>query len=176
MAEGSAVGVSVVHLPELWADAVRAAAAFGSQIIVEEYVEGREFTVAVLGEQALPVVEVTPHDDFYTYHAKYTPGASTHVVPASVSDLLAQRMQEYALRFHQVLGCRDYSRVDMLMSVTNSLYLLECNTLPGLTPLSLFPEAAASAGIGTTGGSSPDISRSGTSASTPRGRNSSSAG
>jgi D-alanine-D-alanine ligase len=146
-AEGSAVGVNVVHLPELWPDALRAASAYHGRVIVEEYIEGREFTVAILGDEALPVVEITPHDDFYTYHAKYTPGASTHTVPAPLPDHLARRMQDYALRFHDALGCRDYSRVDVLMSVTNSMYVLECNTLPGLTPLSLFPEAAAAAGI-----------------------------
>ena len=147
VSEGSAVGVNVVHLPELWPDAVSASSAFRTPIIVEEYIEGREFTVATLGAEALPVVEITPHDDFYTYHAKYTPGASTHTVPAALPDHLARRMQDYALRFHRALGCRDYSRVDILMSVTNSIYVLECNTLPGLTPLSLFPEAAAAAGI-----------------------------
>jgi len=145
--EGSAVGVNVVHLAELWPDAVRAAGAFRGPIIVEEYIEGREFTVSILGAQALPVVEITPHDDFYTYHAKYTAGASTHTVPAPIPGHIARRLQEYASRFHRALGCRDYSRIDMLMSVTNSIYVLECNTLPGLTPLSLFPEAAAAAGI-----------------------------
>ncbi|HXM18153.1 MAG TPA: D-alanine--D-alanine ligase [Candidatus Tumulicola sp.] len=147
LAQGSAVGVSVVHFAESWEDAVRGASSFGAPILVEEYVEGREFTVAILERRALPVVEITPHDDFYTYHAKYTPGASTHTVPAMLPTALAQRMQDYALRFHHILGCRDYSRVDIVMSVTNSLYVLECNTLPGLTPLSLFPEAAAAAGI-----------------------------
>jgi D-alanine-D-alanine ligase len=146
-AEGSAVGVNVVHLPELWPEALRAAGAYDGRVIVEEYIEGREFTVAILGAQALPVVEITPHDDFYTYHAKYTPGASTHTVPAPLPEHIARRMQEHALRFHRALGCRDYSRVDILMSVSNSMYVLECNTLPGLTPLSLFPEAAGAAGI-----------------------------
>lgn len=146
-AQGSAVGVNIVHFPEQWSEAVREASAFGPSIIVEEYVEGREFTVAILGDEALPVVEISPHDDFYTYHAKYTAGASTHVVPAKLPAHLAERMQQHALRLHRALGCRDYSRVDVLMSVSNSMYVLECNTLPGLTPLSLFPEAAAAAGI-----------------------------
>ncbi|MBV8222090.1 MAG: D-alanine--D-alanine ligase [Candidatus Eremiobacteraeota bacterium] len=146
-AQGSAIGVSIVHFEEQWPAAVREASAFGPWIVIEEYVEGREFTVAILGERALPLVEIIPHDDFYTYHAKYTPGASTHAVPATVADNLALRMQEHALRLHHTLGCRDYSRVDVLMSVTNSLYVLECNTLPGLTRLSLFPEAASAAGI-----------------------------
>jgi D-alanine-D-alanine ligase len=147
VAEGSTVGVNLVHLPQQWPDAVRAVRPYGEQAIVEEYVHGREFTVAILGDEALPVVEITPHDDFYTYHAKYTAGASTHVVPAALPEHLSRRIQEYAVRLHQALGCRDYSRVDLLMSVTNSICVLECNTLPGLTPLSLFPEAAAAAGI-----------------------------
>ena len=147
VAEGSTVGVNLVQIPEQWPDAVRAVSPFGAQAIVEEYIRGREFTVAILGDVALPVVEITPHDDFYTYHAKYTAGASTHVVPAVIPEHLSRRMQEHALRLHQALGCRDYSRVDLLMSVTNSISVLECNTLPGLTPLSLFPEAAGAAGI-----------------------------
>ncbi|MBV8365896.1 MAG: D-alanine--D-alanine ligase [Candidatus Eremiobacteraeota bacterium] len=146
-AEGSAVGVSIVHFAERWEDAVEEASAFGPWVVVEEYIEGREFTVAILGERALPVIEITPHDDFYTYHAKYTPGASTHVVPAHVPAGAAAGMQRHALALHRALGCRDYSRVDVLMTVANSSYVLECNTLPGLTPLSLFPEAAAADGI-----------------------------
>ena len=147
--EGSAVGVNIVHFAEQWAEAVGEAASTRGGIVVEEYVEGREFTVAVLADQALPVIEIQPHDDFYTYHAKYTAGASTHVVPADVSTALARTMQDSALRLHVALGCRDYSRTDMLLSAaSNSIYLLECNTLPGLTPLSLFPEAAAAVGIG----------------------------
>jgi len=147
VAQGSAVGVNIVHFPEQFSAAVREAAAFDRSIIVEEYIEGREFTVAVLGDQTLPVVEIVPHDDFYTYHAKYTAGASTHVVPADLPEHVSARMAAHAMRLHRALGCRDYSRVDILMSVTNSMYVLECNTLPGLTPLSLFPEAAAAAGI-----------------------------
>jgi D-alanine-D-alanine ligase len=103
----------------------------------------------VLGDEALPVVEIAPADEFYTYHSKYTAGASRHTVPATVDRALSERMQDYALRLHRMLGCRDYSRIDVIMDAQDSsLYLLECNTLPGLTPLSLFPEAAAAAGIG----------------------------
>jgi len=147
VAEGSTVGVNVVHLAEQWPDAIRAVRPFGALAIVEEYIHGREFTVAILGGEALPVLEITPHDDFYTYHAKYTAGASTHTVPAQLPEHLARRTRDLGLRLHRALGCRDYSRVDLIMSVTHSLYVLECNTLPGLTPLSLFPEAAAASGI-----------------------------
>ena len=104
--------------------------------------------MAILEDRALPVVEIVPADEFYSYHAKYTAGASRHIVPAQVDAAIASRMQEYALRLHRALGCRDYSRIDVMMDAHDaSLYLLECNTLPGLTRLSLFPEAAAAAGV-----------------------------
>ena len=148
VAGGSAVAVRIVHGPERWSAAVRSVAAHGSRALVEEYIRGREFTVAVLEERALPVVEITPHDEFYSYGAKYTKGGSTHTVPARIDDRVAQRMQECALRLHRALGCRDYSRVDMILDDSENSYVLECNTLPGLTELSLFPDAARAAGIG----------------------------
>ena len=148
LADGSAVGVTIVRTESDWPAALAAARAVSDRALVEAYVRGREFTVGVLGDGVLPVVEIAPADEFYSYHAKYTPGASRHTVPADVDPAIARRMQEYALRLHRALGCRDYSRVDVMMDAhDSSLYLLECNTLPGLTSLSLFPEAAAAAGI-----------------------------
>src|SRR5579863_1602544 len=147
-ADGSAVGVTIVRSAEQWAEALHAAHDVAERVLVEAYVKGREFTVGVLGDEALPVVEIAPSDEFYTYRSKYTAGASRHTVPAEVDAPIAARMQDYALRLHRALGCRDYSRIDIMMDATDaSLYLLECNTLPGLTALSLFPEAAAAAGI-----------------------------
>ena len=147
-ADGSAVGVTIVRAADQWADALRTAHDVAERALVEAYVKGREFTVGVLGDDALPVVEIAPSDEFYSYHSKYTAGASRHTVPADVDAAIAARMQEYALRLHRALGCRDYSRIDIMMDATDaSLYLLECNTLPGLTSLSLFPEAAAAADI-----------------------------
>jgi D-alanine-D-alanine ligase len=148
LAEGSAVGVTIVRSESDWPSAIAAARAVSGRVLVEAYVRGREFTVAVLGEDALPVVEIAPTDAFYSYHSKYTPGASKHTVPADVDPAIARKMQDYALALHRALGCRDYSRVDVMMDAQDSsLYLLECNTLPGLTSLSLFPEAAAAAGV-----------------------------
>lgn len=147
-ADGSAIGVTIVRDESDWPGAVAAARAVGDQALVERYVDGREFTVAVLGDDALPVVEISPSDEFYSYHAKYTAGASRHIVPARVSDDAARRMRSLALALHRALGCRDYSRVDfMTNAAARTPMMLECNTLPGLTPLSLFPDAAAAAGI-----------------------------
>ena len=148
LADGSAVGVTIVRDEKQWPEAIETARRVAQRVLVEAYVRGREFTVAVFEDRALPVIEIEPSDEFYSYHAKYTAGASRHTVPAKVDDAIALRMQEYALRLHGALGCRDYSRIDVMMDAQDSsLYLLECNTLPGLTPLSLFPEAAAAAGI-----------------------------
>jgi len=148
LADGSAVGVTIVRDEAQWPAAIGAARTVADRILVEAYVRGREFTVGVLGDDPLPIVEIAPSDEFYSYHAKYTAGASRHTVPAELDAPIAARMQDYALRLHAALGCRDYSRVDLMMDATDeSLYLLECNTLPGLTRLSLFPEAAAAAGI-----------------------------
>jgi D-alanine-D-alanine ligase len=146
-AQGSAVGVSIVSDGVQWAQAVSEATASESEIVVEEYVGGREFTVAILNEEALPVVEITPHDRFYSYRAKYTPGGSTHTAPAKLDARVAQQMQRAALALHRALGARDYSRVDIMLGDSGAFTILEINTLPGLTPMSLFPDAARAAGI-----------------------------
>lgn len=147
IADGSSVGVHIVSEQADWEPAIRDAAVNGDRILVERYVGGREFTVAVLDDVALPVVEIIPNDESYSYAAKYTPGGSTHRVPADLDVANTTRMQKYGLDLHRALGARDYSRTDVLLDNDGKLYVLECNTLPGLTQFSLFPEAAAAAGI-----------------------------
>lgn len=146
-AEGSAIGVSIVRTAAEWVDAVRAATIGDGEILIEEYIEGREFTVAILEDKTLPVVEITPNDRFYSYQAKYTPGGSTHTVPANLEPQAADAMQQAALALHRAIGARDYTRVDIMQDHAGRMVILECNTLPGLTPLSLFPDAAKAAGI-----------------------------
>jgi D-alanine-D-alanine ligase len=147
--EGSAVGVTIVHTHEEWTSAMLEASKTYAQILAEEYVEGREFTCAVLGEEALPIVEIVANrDGFYSYSAKYEPGGSTHIVPAKINEDLAARMQMLALSAHRLLGLRDYSRCDFIVSRDKRPYLLEINSLPGLTPVSLLPDACAAVGIG----------------------------
>jgi D-alanine-D-alanine ligase len=146
--EGSAVGVAIVHTHEEWTSAMLEVSKTYAQILAEEYVEGREFTCAVLGEEALPIVEIVANrDGFYSYSAKYEPGGSTHIVPAKIDEDLAARMQMLALSAHRLLGLRDYSRCDFIVSRDNRPYLLEINSLPGLTPVSLVPDACAAVGI-----------------------------
>lgn len=151
--EGSSVGIYIVKTPEEIAPAVAAAAKFGKQLLVEEFVEGRELTVGVLGDQALPVVEIRPKVGFYDFANKYPfldpegKGAADHYCPARIDEETTRRVQEMALAAHRALGLRVYSRVDFLLRDDDSAVVLEINTIPGMTRASLLPEAAAAAGI-----------------------------
>jgi D-alanine-D-alanine ligase len=146
--EGSSAGVTIVRTHEQWTAAMLSASKSFGQILAEEYVEGREFTCAVLGEEALPVVEIVANrDGFYSFDAKYETGGSTHVVPAQIDADLAARLQMLALSTHRLLGLRDYSRTDFIVSGDRRPYILEINSLPGLTPTSLLPDACAAVGI-----------------------------
>lgn len=148
--EGSALGVSIVRTREEVGAALEHASGFAGEVIVERFIEGIELTVAVLGNdppEALPVIEIVPAGDWYDFEAKYTPGMSEHVIPARVP---AQQLEEAArlgVAAHGALGCRDLSRVDMIADASGRLWVLEVNTIPGLTPTSLFPDAARAAGI-----------------------------
>ena len=146
--EGSSEGVVIVKTHEQWTSAMLAAAKAYSQIMAEEYLEGREFTVGILGEEALPVIEIVPNQDsFYSYDAKYAPGGSTHIVPAKIDEDLAARLQMLALSVHRLVGLRDYSRTDFIVTKEGRPHILEVNTLPGLTSTSLIPDACAAIGI-----------------------------
>ncbi len=147
--EGSTVGVSIVRTHEQWTSAMLALSKTYTQILAEEFIEGREFTCAILGEEALPLVEIVANrDEFYTYDAKYGAGGSTHIVPAKIDEDLAARLQMLALSTHRLLGLRDYSRTDFIVSKDHRPYILEINSLPGLSPTSLVPDACAAIGIG----------------------------
>ena len=153
VAEGSSVGVFIVtadhaHPPqELYRDDW----AFGDRVILEKYIAGKELTCAVIGEEALGVIEIVPTVRFYDYEAKYAPGGSKHVLPAPVSSFVYQRVRTLALAAHRALGCRGVSRADFRyddrIEGTGGLVCLEVNTQPGMTETSLVPELAAHAGI-----------------------------
>jgi D-alanine-D-alanine ligase len=146
--EGSSQGVVIVRTHEQWTSAMLAAAKTYSQIMAEEFLGGREFTVAILGEEALPLIEIIPNtDEFYTFDAKYAPGGSTHIVPARIDEDLAARLQMIALSVHRLLGLRDYSRTDFIVTKEGRPQILEINTLPGLTATSLVPDACGAVGI-----------------------------
>ncbi len=146
--EGSSQGVTIVKTHEQWTTAMINAAKTFSQIMAEEFIEGRELTCGVLGEEALPIIEILPNEDeFYSYEAKYATGGSTHIVPAKIDEDLAARLQMLALSTHRLLGLRDYSRTDFIVTKEGRPQILEVNTLPGLTPTSLMPDACAALGI-----------------------------
>ena len=153
IAEGSSVGVFIVteahpHPPqELYRDDW----AFGDRVIVEKYIAGKELTCAVMGEEALGVIEIVPLVRFYDYEAKYAPGASKHLLPAPISPFVYQQVRRLTLAAHRALGCRGVSRADFRyddrIEGMGGLACLEVNTQPGMTETSLVPELAAHAGI-----------------------------
>jgi|SRR5579872_444225 len=145
--EGSSVGVTIVRTHDQWKDAMIAYSERYGRVLVEEYVGGREFSVPVLFDEVLPVVEIVAEDTFYSYEAKYKPGGSRHLVPAPIGEDLTARLQVLALSTHRLMNLRDYSRTDILVSKEGRPYILEVNTLPGLTPTSILPDAARSIGI-----------------------------
>jgi D-alanine-D-alanine ligase len=144
---GSSAGVSIVRTHEEWTKAMIGVAPRTTQIVAEEFIPGREFSSGVLGEEALPLVEIIASDEFYSYDAKYKPGGSRHLVPAPIDGDLTARLQMLALSVHRMLGLRDYSRTDFIVTKEGRPYILEINALPGLTPLSLLPDEARAAGI-----------------------------
>jgi len=145
--EGSSTGVALVRTHEEWGRAMVALAARTGGVLAEEFVPGREFTCAVYFGEALPVVEIVADAAFYTYDAKYTAGGSRHEVPARIEEGLARRLQALALSVHRLVGLRDYSRTDFIVTPEGRPFILEVNALPGMTTTSLMPDAAAAAGI-----------------------------
>ena len=140
--------MSLVDRPEDLPAAVREAARFGERILLEEHLPGPEVTVGILEDKPLPVIQIVPKRRFYDYTAKYTPGETDYLVPAPVPADTTRLLQEMALRAHEILGCRSFSRVDMILVPERGPVLLELNTIPGMTATSLLPKAALCAGIG----------------------------
>ena len=149
--EGSSVGVHMVMEGDNHPALDRAAWSFGDQVLVERFIPGRELTVAVMGDRPLGVTELRPHQGFYDYEAKYTDGKTSHLCPAPLPDNISRLAMDAALDAHRALGCRGVSRADLRYDdsegESGKLYLLEVNTQPGMTPLSLVPEQAAHRGI-----------------------------
>ncbi len=144
---GSAIGVTIVRKKDELVNAVQKAFKYSQWSIVEKFVPGVEVTVTVLGERALPVVEIVPKNEFYDFDAKYTPGHSDHVVPARISPKSAQKVKANAIRAGKAMGCEDYYRVDFIVPGKGEPQILEVNTAPGMTATSLVPDAAKAAGI-----------------------------
>jgi D-alanine-D-alanine ligase len=145
--QGSSVGVHIIKdsgsLPAALEDCFR----FGETVIVEEFFPGRELTVGILGDAALPVIEIVPREGFYDYEHKYTKGASEYFVPAAIGEEATRAVQQAALSAKRALDLEIYSRVDVILASDGRLNVLEINTIPGMTETSLLPKAAAAAGL-----------------------------
>jgi len=145
--QGSTIGISVVDDLKQLKDAVDSSLKYSPDVLVEKYVPGRELTVGILGDRALPVLEIAPETGFYSYDCKYTKGRSKYTVPAEIDARTAADAQKCALEAFRVLGCADFSRVDFRLPPDGRPQCLEVNTVPGMTGTSLVPMAAGAVGI-----------------------------
>lgn len=146
-ADGSTMGVSLVKDPNDFDAAVELAREFGSDVIVEEYIPGREIAVVILGAAALPAIEIIPSHELYDYTCKYTEGMSRYVCPADLPAQLTNEVHATAEKISELMNCLHYCRVDFRLNANGEFFCLEVNTLPGLTGTSLVPKAAGAAGI-----------------------------
>lgn len=144
---GSSIGVSIVRTKEEFSGALDEAFCWEDEVIVEDYIKGREFSVAVVDGKALPVIEMAPLEGFYDYKNKYKAGSTIETCPAQIPDETAEKMQQIAVAAAKSLGLLVYSRMDFLLGESNEIYCLEANTLPGMTPTSLIPQEAQAVGM-----------------------------
>lgn len=144
---GSSVGVTIVENKEQLNSAIDYAKKYEEYVIIEDKIEGREFSVGILNGKALPVIEIKPLCGFYDYKNKYQKGLTKEICPADISDEISQFLQNNALAVHNTLRLGFYSRIDFILDDNNDAYCLEANTLPGMTPTSLLPQEALAAGI-----------------------------
>jgi len=145
--EGSSIGLSIVSDESSLKIAVNKALEYGDRVLVEKYVNGRELTVGILGDKTLPVIEIVTSQGVYDYEAKYKDPATRYLVPAPIEEKSAKFAGELGKKSHMSLGCRSFSRVDMMLDKEGRIFVLEVNTIPGMTERSLLPKAAAAAGI-----------------------------
>lgn len=143
---GSAIGVTIVRKPGELKAALAAARKHSNRILAEKFIEGVEVTAPVLGEKVLPIIEIVPKGKFYDFKSKYVKGMSTHLIPARISAAAEAKVKRYALETHRALGSRAFSRIDFIIDKKNQPWVLELNSIPGMTETSLFPESAKVAG------------------------------
>lgn len=145
--EGSSIGVTIVRENASLGPALEKALTFGGRVIIEKYVSGREIQVGILNETILGSVEVRPKSEFYSYEAKYTAGLTEYILPPEVASDTLRRAEQTALSAHVALGCRGATRVDLILDRNGDPYVLEVNTIPGMTETSLLPKIAGLSGI-----------------------------
>lgn len=146
-ADGSTLGLTIVNKNEHLDSAIELADQFDGNILVEDYIKGRELTVTIIGDKAYPIVEIVPKHGIYDYECKYEKGMSEYYCPADISEDLSHQIQNDAFKIHTKIQCTGYSRVDFILDETDIPWFLEINTLPGMTETSLVPKSAKAAGI-----------------------------
>lgn len=144
---GSSVGVTIAHNEQEYEMALAEGYKYDNEVVVEQYIDGREFSVGVMDQRALPVIEIAPITGFYDYKNKYQAGSAVETCPADLSEELTKEMQGYAEAAFKALHLKNYARFDFMMSKNNEIFMLEANTLPGMTPTSLLPQEAAAEGV-----------------------------
>lgn len=144
---GSSVGVSIANNFEEMEEALNSAFLYGEEVVIEQFIKGREFSVGVIDGKALPIIEIAPIVSFYDYKNKYQPGSTVETCPAVLNEQITLKMQEIAEDVFAALRIKTYARMDFLLNEKNELFCLEANTLPGMTPMSLLPQEAKAAGI-----------------------------
>ncbi len=144
--EGSSIGIFMVRHPSQWDSTIKDALNFGPYLIIEKYIKGREITAGIFENEALPLVEIRTKTGMFDFNSKYQKGLTQYDVPAVLSETVATRIKKIALAAHEAIGCEGFSRVDVRLDEKDNPYILEINTIPGFTPTSLFPKAAAVAG------------------------------
>jgi len=144
---GSTLGLTLAHTEEELREGLEQALAYEERVLFEAYVSGRELTVGILGEEALPVGEIIPEHELFDYECKYRPGMAQEIFPADLPEAMASRVREEALAAHRALGMRDLSRVDFILDSDGIPWCLEVNALPGLTANSLLPKAGLAVGL-----------------------------
>lgn len=148
--EGSALGVTIAQDLATIERGLAEAFKLGDEVLIERFVKGTELTVAVIGNDdpvALPIIEIVPQNSFYDFESKYAPGGSKHICPAPLPEDLTARVQDLAVRAHRALGCRGVSRSDLILDEQGQPWVLETNTIPGMTETSLLPDAGRAAGM-----------------------------
>ena len=150
-AQGSSVGVEIVNDLQKLEESLQKAFIYSKELLIEEFITGRELTVSITnfdGEvRALPIIEIVPESGVYDYSSKYTVGATNYIVPAHIEDKITEEVQRTAVKAFSIMGCEGVARVDIMLSETGEAYVLEVNTVPGMTETSLVPKAANAAGI-----------------------------
>ena len=147
ISNGSSIGVQIVENAVALPTAIRQAQIYSQRVLVEEKINGREFSVGILGETILPIIEIIPQNGFYDYANKYQVGATLEITPAEISPTLSEKLGYLALKVHRLLGLEVYSRIDFIVTETEEVYCIEANSLPGMTPTSLLPQEATAMGL-----------------------------